>query len=338
MTNLLDVNVHAVSTGVAKTVTASEAPSPFLPGTNVQFAWDSTSLGYLKTCPRLYQYQMIEGWRTKGENIHLRFGIEYHQALQDYDVSRATGISHADAVHDTLRTLLGRIADWEPAPTVGRRSEELKTKPALIRTVLWYLDKYEDDPAQTLILEDGRPAVEVSFRFELDWGSQNAAQPYLLSGHLDRIVDFGGELYVMDRKTTTGTATPWFFNQFEPNNQMTLYSLASQIVIKAPIRGVIIDAAQIGRDKSGVDYSRFIRGFTFRTAAQLDEWVQDLKFWTSQAENYANFNYWPMNDTACDKYGGCKFREICSKSPQVREQFLKGSFEKGEIWNPLKPR
>ena len=341
MTNLLDVNVHAVSTSVAKTATASEAPSPFLPGTNVQFAWDSTSLGYLKTCPRLYYYHMIEGWRGKGENIHLRFGIEYHQALQDYDVSRAQGIKHVDAVHDTLRCLLGRIVDWDPIASEGKRSEELKTKPALIRTVLWYLDKFEDDPAQTVILENGKPAVEVSFRFEMSTGPQANNPdntPYLLCGHLDRIVDFGGELYVMDRKTTTGTATPWFFNQFEPNNQMTLYSLASQIVIKAPIRGVIIDAAQIGRDKSGVDYSRFVRGFTYRTAAHLDEWVQDLKFWTSQAENYANFNYWPMNDTACDKYGGCKFREICSKSPQVREQFLKGSFEKGEKWNPLRVR
>jgi hypothetical protein len=32
------------------------AVSPFLPGTKIQFAWDSTSLGMLKTCPRLYQY------------------------------------------------------------------------------------------------------------------------------------------------------------------------------------------------------------------------------------------------------------------------------------------
>ena len=164
---MTDANATAVSTGVAKTATASEAPSPFLPGTNVQFAWDSTSLGYLKTCPRLYYYHMIEGWRGKGENIHLRFGIEYHQALQDYDVSRARGIKHVDAVHDTLRCLLGRIVDWEPIASEGKRSEELKTKPALIRTVLWYLDKFEDDPAQTVILENGKPAVEVSFRFEM---------------------------------------------------------------------------------------------------------------------------------------------------------------------------
>ena len=77
--------------------------SPFLPGTNIQYAYDSTSLGLLKTCPRLYQYTMIDGYVAKGESIHLRFGIEYHQALQDYDIARAEGIDHEDA---------GQTGEW----------------------------------------------------------------------------------------------------------------------------------------------------------------------------------------------------------------------------------
>src|SRR6266576_6005967 len=90
-----------------------KVPSPFLPGTNTQFAWDSVSLGCLKRCPRLYYYTLIEGWQAKGENVHLYFGIEYHQALHDYDKSRAAGINHEDAVHDTLRALLTRTYGWD---------------------------------------------------------------------------------------------------------------------------------------------------------------------------------------------------------------------------------
>ena len=45
-----------------------------------------------------------------------------------------------------------------------------------------------------------------------------------------------------------------------------------------------------------------------------------------------------MNDTACDKYGGCKFRDICSKSPNVREKFIKADFKEQPIWNPLRTR
>ena len=77
------------------------------------------------------------------------------------------------------------------------------------------------------------------------------------------------------------------------------------------------------------------------TQDQLDEWVGNLEYWLAQAESYATANYWPMNDTACDKFGGCRFRGICSKSPQVRETFLKAEFEQlapEDRWNPIKPR
>ena len=326
----------------------AEVLSPFLPGTNTQYAWDSTSIGYLKQCPRLYQYIMLEGWNAKAESIHLRFGIEYHQALQDYDISRASGIPHNDAVHDVVRALLERTYGWNPDR--DERTGKYKNRDTLLRTVIWYLDQFKDDPAKTLIDSDGVPVVERSFRFELDWGPERSrleglsgeeveqdikyqTQPYLLCGHLDRVVTFNDDIYVMDRKTTTTTPGSYYFNQYEPNNQMSLYTLASQIVFDSPIKGVIIDVAQVL-----VDSSRFVRGFTYRTPDQLDEFVKDLQYWFNLAEGYAEANYWPMNDTACDKFGGCRFREICSKSPQVRGQFLKSNFEQGEAWNPLKPR
>lgn len=309
----------------------TEAASPFLQNNNIQYAFDSTSLGWLKTCPRLYYYNMIQGWQSNDESVHLRFGIEYHRALQDYDISRAAGIPYKDAVHDVVQELVVRLGDWHP-------DHKYKNKSNLIRTVIWYLDKFEDDPAKTYIMADGRAAVEVSFRFELDWGPASEEdnlhpQPFLLCGHLDRVVTFNDDLYVMDRKTTTSTPSDYYFNQFEPNNQMSLYTLASQVIFQSPIKGVIIDAAQVA-----IDFSRFTRGFTYRTKDQIEEYVLDLHYWFAKAEDYANANYWPMNDTACDKFGGCRYRQICSKSPQVREQFLKSNFVKGERWNPLKPR
>lgn len=315
----------------------TKAPSPFLPGTNIQFAFDSTSIGYLKTCPRLYQYIMIEGWSHKGENVHLRFGSEYHRALQEYDLSRAAGIPHDDALHDTIQELMLRIGDWwsDDQLLEMKGSATEKTKEALLRTVIWYLDKFKDDPAKTFILTDGKPAVEQSFRIELDLMADDS-QPFLLCGHLDRVVEFNEELFVMDRKTTFMAPTSFFFDKFEPDNQMTLYSYAGQIVLHSPVRGVIIDAAQVKRDAT-----EYGRGFTFRTPDQLKEWLEELRYWFALAEQFAISDRWPMNDTACDKFGGCRFREICSKSPSVREKFLKANFvqlPEEDRWNPLKPR
>jgi hypothetical protein len=54
-------------------------------------------------------------------------------------------------------------------------------------------------------------------------------------------------------------------------------------------------------------------------------------------EEYAKEGYWPQNDTACDKYGGCRFRGVCSRSPSVRQAFLDSDFRR-EMWNPLDTR
>ena len=323
---------------------AKTSTSPFLPGTNLQYAWDSTSLSYFKRCPRLYYYKMIEGWDEKDESIHLRFGIEYHDALRIYEENKAAGMNHDEALHEAVYSLIVRIDDWNP----DRESKAGKNKnpETLLRTVIWYLDEHEDDEAKTLVWSDGSPAVEQSFRFELDWsppmerhkGRILPDQPYVLCGHLDKIVTFMDQRFVMDHKTTTWFLGPRYFNAFEPDNQMTLYALASKVVLHSdhPVRGIIIDAARIEPDKSS-----FARGITYRSPDQLSEWVNDLRHWLNLAERYAAEGYWPQNDTACDKYGGCKFREICSKSPKVRQRFLEGNFVKQteeEKWNPLRKR
>jgi hypothetical protein len=282
---------------------------------------------------------MIEGWSSKEESIHLRFGGEYHQALHDYDLSRAAGIPHDDSVHDVIRELLIRTADFKPDPDT--KAGKYKSREALVRTVIWYLDgSRANDNYSTYIMANGKPAVELSFRFELAFGPDgregNEPTPYLLCGHLDRVCTDGTDLYVEDHKTTTTTLGDYFFNQFEPSNQMSLYTYGGQMVLEAPIRGVIINGVQLM-----IDSTRFVRGFTFRTKDQLEEWVTDLSRWLSLAEWYADNGYWPQNDTACDKFGGCRFRGVCSKSPQVREIYLKSGFNKLEPkdrWNPLRSR
>ena len=309
--------------------------SPFLPNTNIQYAWDSTSLGYIKTCPRLYQYIMIEGWTPKDESIHLRFGTEYHKALENYARCRADGLNHEDSLFEVVRETLYQIHGWDPDPLT--KAGQTKNPKSLIRTIVWYLDQYQDDAAETYIKNDGVPAVELSFNFSLDWGPEAGGENYILCGHLDKVVVFNGEIFGMDHKTTSMPLTDYYFNQFDPNNQMSLYTLATKVILDATVKGIIIDAAQLTVNGK----TEFARRFTYRTSDQLDEWVGELRYWLSQAERYANEGYWPRNDTACDKYGGCRFREICSKSPQVREKFLEANFNKAgedERWNPLRTR
>lgn len=322
-----------------------EGDSPFLDGTCIQFAFDSTSLGWLKRCARLYQYQMIEGWRKKETGADLRFGILYHKGLELYDKHRAQDISHEDSLIAIVGWLLEET--WEYGYIEGQRVEvgpwdtgrTDKNRYTLIRSVVWYLDQFgPSDPAKTVILANGKPAVELSFKMELDWGPSPDGfhrwmvgdSPYLLCGHLDRIVTFLDGPYVMDRKTTKTTISQHYFDQFEPDNQMTLYTIAAKVIFETPVRGVIIDGAQIA-----VGFTRFARGFTYRTDAQVEEWLHDLRYWFTAAESYASASYWPMNDKACFN---CHFRGICSKDPAVRQNFLESEFTQEDPWNPLLAR
>ena len=345
-----------------------QTQSPFLPGTHIQYAWSSTTLDLLKTCPRKYQYTVIDGWGSRSDSIHLRFGIEYHHALQDYAIARAEGMKHEDAIHECIRALHARVWNWNPDRNT--RAGKYKNRETILGLVVDYLDHFGgDDPAKTVILDDGKPAVELSFRFELDWGPQQGprctglgdchklgenaklysgeswscpscdktTQPYLLCGHLDRVVTFHDELYVMDRKTSISTLGTYWFDQWSPSNQMTLYSLAGEIMLNQPVKGVILDAAQVLLEKPNT----FVRGFAYRSTDQLTEWLTDLRYFLREAEDYATAGYWPQNDTACNKYGGCEFREVCSRSPAVRETFLAAQFDKTDLnqaWNPFYDR
>lgn len=312
-------------------------PSPF-DEDGVQYAWDSTSLGLLKTCPRKYQLTMVLNWQPKEKSYHLTFGILYHSAIELYLKTKATWrspiINTKDEIHEAaVRVAIKQTLIDSFGYVPGEKKsgpDNAKTRFNLIRTLVWYFEQYRSHPATTVILSNGRPAVELSFRFDI-------GHDLMLSGHLDHIVKFGDGNYVEDHKTTastvTGASAKYFFQGFNPDNQMTLYSTAAMIAFNTPVKGVIIDAAQIA-----VGFSAFARDMTHRSEAQIREFLKGVVTYRQMAEVYHRMGFWPMNETACGNYGGCAFRDICSKSPQVRERFLRTEFTQDKPWNPLEPR
>lgn len=288
----------------------------------LQRAWDSVSLSALKKCPRYYQLSLIEEWRKKAEAIPLVFGIAYHKALEIYDNARAQGADFVEAQRTAIRFCFQQSFTSD---------DNRRTRATLIRAVCWYLEQFKHDPCETVLLKNGRPAVELSFRIELPVTSPSG-EPYLLCGHLDKLVMFNDKLWVLDRKTTGMTLSQNYFATYSPNTQMSQYTFAGKIITSEPVAGVIIDAVQLA-----VGFNNYQRAFTTRTQPQLDEWLGDVLRYVAMAERFAAERYWPMNDTACSMYGGCPFRDVCSKDPAVREAYLKGDFEKVQ-WNPLQVR
>lgn len=300
------------------------APSPFIEGTKLQYAVDGTSISLVKECARKYQYTIIEQWRKKSDSVHLSFGGDFASCLEFFHKQKALGDTYEEALDATVQRLAELTEGW-------KSDHPKKNKFTLFRTVIWYLDSYRDDPAHTVILASGEAAVELTFKIPLDFTTPTG-ENYLYCGHLDRLVQYGDDIFVQDQKTTGSGLGSYFFAQFNPDNQMSGYTFAGRILYNIPIAGVMIDGAQIL-----VNSTSFARGFTMRTEAQLEEWYKDLGYWLKLMESYVEQDYWPMNDKSCHKYDGCVFREVCSQDPAVRQNYLETQFEKRE-WNPLKSR
>lgn len=310
------------------------APSPF-DASGAQFAWDSTSIKLAETCLYMYKLKMLDGWQPDNKSVHLIFGGLYASALENFYKAVAEGIDREQAIRDVVHEAL--IATWEhetdeagdPIPETGapwQSNHNLKTRGNLIRSIVWYFEQFRDDPCTTVHLSTGAPAVEHSFKLPVDDG-------IVLAGHLDRLVTYSGSLYVQDQKTSGSTITGRFFEGFNPDTQMSLYTWAGKAIFHMPVKGVMIDAAQIA-----VGFTRYERGFTFRSDDQLDEWYEGAMHTIGRARAAVHEDYFPMNPSSCSNYGGCEFRHICARSPSVREQFLKGEFTRGDIWNPLRSR
>ncbi len=343
-------------------LTASNgAFSKTLPG--LQTTWDTVSSGLYKECPRKYELRIIEGWTKIGINPHLMFGLLYHSSIGKYDSAIAKGKSHDEAtvlaVRHAMEKTVFRLGPREicneckkdsasQAPHCEHcGSEDLshcedfflpwistnsnKTRKNLVRTIVWYLETFRNVDEKVLVLSDGSPAVELWFRFEIDKITPDGT-PYVLTGHIDKIVEFAGEERFKDLKTTKNTMGDGFFNQFSPDNQMYFYAVAGNVVFHKKLAGGVIDGVQVA-----VGFSRFRRGYVDITPAQLDEWLVEFQLMLGEAENSARLGHWRKNDMACHHYGGCEFRGICNKDPAIRGKYLRTHFKR-QVWDPTKER
>lgn len=332
----------------------AKSPSPFsLITPNFQTSWDSTSLGWYKKCPKYYYYSMLGGWISRSKSVHLTFGGFYASGVERYAHARAEGLPHDEASRKMVRWVLNasgthacgeckghclvgdppRMCDACGGTGEGtafipwESGDSIKNRYTLVRSLVWNVEDRLGTPFQTLILSDGKPAVELSFQFplfELD------GEVIYYSGHMDEVVKFDGRTWVKDDKTTKNALDGNYRQTFSPDNQMSGYTVAGKVVLQTPIEGVLVRATQVG-----VNFNRFTTFPVSRPQAVLDEWTVDTQIVIARAKEDAQRGHWPMNDKSCF---GCEFRRVCSVSKTHRDAWLKDDFLQRPPWNPLEAR
>ena len=320
----------ATSEDLLQTTAHNRSFSRTIPGS--QTAIDSTSLGTFKVCPRMYYYSVIQGWTPREQSVHLTFGLLVHQGLERYDHAVAKGSDHSEALRTTVRWVLE--ATWnKPLARPWISNDPNKNRVTLIRSLIWYLDQFgPNDSLQTITLTNGKPAVELSFSFDIGWTTPSGGEAVIACGHLDRLAMFAGEPVIADRKTTKGALSPSWFNKFSPGNQFSMYTLAGRLAFDLPVRKLVVDGMQVL-----VGGTRFQRGLVIRTDGQVEEWLSEAHWWLGQMDDCVVRQQWPMNDRSCDQYGGCAFREVCARPAGAREQWLAATFTR-RTWDPLERR
>lgn len=300
--------------------------SPTIP--NFPLFWDSTMLGLLKECPKKFHYQIILGFQPKGLNVHLYFGQLFHAGLERYEHARAAGQDHDAATLAMVKWTMeaSGLRDEDGTWTPWESGDPIKNRYTLVRSLVWRVEDRLASPLATVILANGKPAVELSFRFHaFDLGSE----PITFCGHLDRLVHFEAANWVEDHKTTKGALDARFFASFTPHNQFSLYTIAGRVVLGDKCQGVMVAGVQVG-----VGFTRSAVRSVPRPAPVLDEWLADAQWWITQARSMALANHWPMNDKSCGNYFGCAFAKVCGVSPHHRPSWLKMDFDPW-TWNPL---
>ena len=304
-----------------------------------QFAWDSTSLKYAFECPRKYFYIMMCDWTESEYSVHLIFGGHYARALEGYHKLRAMDIDHDKALVSIVRRAMleswvHNTKDGKPIPGTGHEqifNSKTKTREGLIRSIVWYLETFRDNDLPTYIRGDGSAAVELSFKLEVDNG-------LVFCGHLDRVISYDEHSrFIQDQKSTGSTLNTHYFRQYDMDIQMSMYTFAGKAIFQLPIKGVMIDAAQVSDG-----YTMFMRAFSHRSDDTLNEWysqtlsrVATIQAYSRRFLDTGDPNVFPMNFTACNNFGGCPFRGVCAARPAQREKIFRVEYNKREMWNPL---
>ena len=321
----------------------------------LQHAWDNSCVVLLKDCPRKYQLAIIQGWTPNHTAPPLVFGGLLHRYLEIYDRHRLSGKEHyvaltetvSQALRETVRRVNGLLLPdggvrEVPEGTEGAtellafwHGDNNRTRHTLVRTIVWYTEQFSiNDPLKTISLDNGTPALEISFRFLLPLQSPDG-DPFIYCGHIDKICEYAGELFLQERKHTTATLGSWYFVRYSIDGQTSGYLTAGRVLIDKPIAGIIVDACQVA-----VNFTRVHRHHVPRTEAQLEEWLKNLQEWILLAQYYVKRfgdKPWPLNEASCHKYSGCQFRGVCSRDPSVRKMLLEQHFQK-KRWNPLEIR
>lgn len=343
---LVDVDLTGADSRVDVPAVPKEMISVRRDGVRTFVRVNSSSLEIIQECGRKAQYSLVEKWRSQHESPATIFGSAFHKALEVFysgprearklpqlgDMefmaygNRIAG-EETDLLLSATRAFLDKGAALTSLPPGDKRS-----LPNGVWTLWNYFRAFIDDPYVAHV-DDSGPFVERSFSFTLYEDAELTIEYF---GTIDIVLKnlMTGELLPGDHKTTSQLffGGDSYFDREKPNNQYTGYLLGARTAYGIESNNFLVNVIEVkARPKTERGQpAKFPRQITSRDENDFQEFRELVIEMVRTHLAHLDSNIWPLGTvTACNKYGGCQFKQVCAAPKNLRENILTAKFIKG---------
>lgn len=243
---------------------------------------------------------------VKGKSISLEMGSIVHNYLEFRNKAIINGIKKSEAISYGMASA---IAYSKSEEVTNSTPEDISLA---LNTCMEYENHYKNDTWRPLEAEVVKgKEIYSDDKIRVIWKAK-----------FDCIVDVGPYHAPVDYKTMKQRR-----DSASLNNQFT-----GQCVL-TDSRVMFID--KIGFQKSLKPADKFTRVAMNYSLDRLKEWTDEIvPYWAYKLIEYTESGYFPPNYTHCEnKFGFCKYREVCESNRNMRDEVLANNFVKGKKWD-----
>jgi hypothetical protein len=275
---------------------------------------DNFMVSQIKACPRKYFWRVEKGLVNMiRPSFAPTFGIAVHKAMEAFYLG-GTSLEATRAFLESYIPFWKRFGN----PEVSRTPE------LGVEIVDGFCTQFENDPYKTV-----EGCVEIGFMTEL-------TPDVLYCGRIDRMVEIGGDVYVLDWKTSS---MPWLFCE-RPNDQGTGYVWGAGEIKGVKIEGVIFDvihtrATSLKAQKEGTPKWLTDRRISGRSAWEVEEWKETTLHYAGMIKGCQASGVWVKNGEACVNYNQiCEYAQLCNSQGVMQDRIMENEYEVSK-WEPF---
>lgn len=270
----------------------------------------SSSANSVQNCPQRYDYEINQQLCLPNKGVALEKGDLFHLFLESYYKGLYLNASpDMNGKKIPLNEIVNNAILKVREKTVEMHLESEDTE-EVIKTAKDYVLFYQNDGWTPIAVEQKFSVViyeDETFRI-------------IFEGKVDLVANTAQQNInlIVDHKTGKRNIQP-----SKLSTQFQGYALALEY------SNVMVNKI------NWVKYpnNRFHRYLLSYDKSLLEEFRNDLIYWSFEIIKHSSNNYFPRNRTSCDKYSGCPFKLLCESIPDVRQLKIDQFYVKNENYH-----